>query len=153
MNNENSSQKEVTPTHQFHFDIKNIRINDLQNLYKHFQIEEFEDADEASDHESFFKCFIHEETDGNTKAYLLIRLTAILASKTAVILDTVSTNWEGKEIPSNDLFFNKFHKVEFNELDYYDFRADGFNIMLVINDYRIQEAAKILSKYNFLIDL
>lgn len=153
MNNENLSHKEVIPTHQFQFDLKSIRIEDLRKLYKHFHIEEFEDADEVSDHESFFKCFVHEETDGNTKAYLLIRLTAMLASKTAVILDTVFTNWEGKEIPSNDLFFNKFHKVEFNVLDYYDFRADGFNIMLVIYDFNIEEAAKILSKYNFLINL
>ncbi len=153
MNNDNSSHKNVIPTHQFVFDIKSIHVEDLRKLYKHFHIEEFEHADEVSDHESFFKCFVHEETDGNKNAFLLIRLSAMFASKTAVILDTVFTNWEGKEIPSNDLFFNKFHKVEFNELDYYDFRADGFNIMLVINDYRIQEAAKILSHYNFLFNL
>ncbi len=140
----------VVLTHKFVFDINSISLEDLKKLYAHFRIEEFGVLDKATTKDEFFKCFIDEDTDGNKDAYLLIRLAAILASGSAKVMDCVYTSVDGSKHDTQDLFYNKYHELDFCDLDYYDFNADGFNIMFTIKDYGIEEAAPFLTKYNFL---
>ena len=140
----------VVLTHKFVFDINSISLEDLKKLYAHFRIEEFGEVDKATNKDEFFKCFIDEDTDGNKDAYLLIRLAAILASGSAKVMDCVYTSVDGSKHDTQDLFYNKYHELDFCDLDYYDFNADGFNIMFTIKDYGIEEAAPFLTKYNFL---
>jgi hypothetical protein len=140
----------VVLTHKFVFDINSISLEDLKKLYAHFRIEELDEVDKTTTKDEFFKCFIDEDTDGNKDAYLLIRLAAILASGSAKVMDCVYTSVDGSKHDTQDLFYNKYHELDFCDLDYYDFNADGFNIMFTIKDYGIEEAAPFLTKYNFL---
>ena len=143
----------VVLTHKFVFDINSISLEDLKKLYNHFRIEEFGEVDKATTREEFYKCFIDEDTDGNKDAYLLIRLAAILANQSGKVVDTIYTSVDGTEHETQDLYYNKYHELEFNELDYYDFNADGFNIMFTIRDYGVEEAIPFLEGYNFLTPL
>ena len=140
----------VVLTHKFVFDINSISLEDLKKLYAHFRIEEFGEVDKATTKDEFFKCFIDEDTDGNKDAYLLIRLAAILASGSAKVMNCVYTSMDGSKHDTQDLFYNKYHELDFCDLDYYDFNADGFNIILTIRDYDVEEAVPFLTKYNFL---
>ncbi len=140
----------VLLTHKFVFDINSISLEDLKKLYAHFRIEEFDEVEKVTTKEEFFKCYIDEDTDGNKDAYLLIRLAAILASGSAKVLDCVYTSMDDSKHDTQDLFYNKYHELDFCDLDYYDFNADGFNIILTIRDYDVEEATLFLTKYNFL---
>jgi hypothetical protein len=153
MTDQSAQTNPVALTHKFEFDINSISVEDLKKLYSHFQIEEFGEVDKATTHEEFYKCFIDEDTNGNKDAYLLIRLAAILANKSGKVVDTIYTSVDGTEHETQDLYYNKYHDLEFNELDYYDFNADGFNIMFTIRDYGVEEAVPLLEGYNFLTPL
>lgn len=153
MTNNLTTAEQVVTTQKFEFDINAISVEDLKKLYKHFQIEEFGNVDEVTSHEAFYKCYVDEDTDGNKDALLLIRLAAILASGSAKIMDCVYTNMDGKEVDTNELYYNKYHELDFCELDYYDFNADGFHIILTIRDYAVEDAVPLLAGYNFLTPL
>ena len=153
MTDQSAPKNPLTLTHKFEFDINSIKLEDLKKLYSHFRIEEFDNVDDVSTKEEFFKCYIDEDTDGNKDAYLLIRLAAILASGSAKIMDCGYTSMDGSKHDIEDLFYNKYHELDLCDLDYYDFNADGFNIMFTIRDYGVEEAVPLLEGYNFLTPL
>ena len=141
-------------THQFEFefDINSISVDDLKKLYKHFQIEEFGDVAAANTHEEFYNCYKDDETDGNKDAFLFIRLVALFTSKCVMIRDINYTRESGETISSFDLFENKNYLFEFEALDYYDLNISdpGFHILLVIQDYAVEDAIPFLENYEFL---
>jgi hypothetical protein len=142
----------LVKTHQFEFDINSISVDDLKKLYKHFHIEEFGDVAAANTHEEFYKCFIDDETDGNTDAFLFVRLVALLKSKCMMIRDINYTRESGEIVSSFDLFENKNYLFEFDDCEYYDLNLSdpGFNILLVIQDYAVEDAIPFLENYEFL---
>jgi hypothetical protein len=137
-------------THQFKFDLDAISLADLKILYKHFQIEDFGNPEEATDRASFFTCFIDEETDGNKDAYLLIRLAAIMASNSAKIIENPKIWYDGSEIIMVELGFNVNHEIEFDSFDYDQLNEDGISMVTTINDYSVEAMIPVLSKYHFL---
>jgi len=150
MENKLNLEQKTVPTQKFEFNLNAISLEDLKTLYKHFQIEEFEDMDQVNNLESFFKCFVDGETDGNKDAFLLIRLAAILANDCARVLDCEYKDYDGKLRQTKDLFVNAKMEVDFDACDYYDFNPDGFHIMLPIYDYAIESVLPLMKNYNFL---
>lgn len=137
-------------THQFKFDLDAISLADLKTLYKHFQIEDFSNPEEVTDIASFFNCFIDEETDGNKDAYLLIRLTALMASNSAKIIENPKIWYDGSEIIMVELGFNVNHEIEFNSFDYDQLNEDGISMVSTVRDYDVEAMIPVLSKYHFL---
>ncbi len=137
-------------THQFKFDLDAISLADLKTLYKHFQIEDFGNPEEAIDRVSFFNCFIDEETDGNKDAYLLIRLATLMASNSAKIIENQKIWYDGSEIIMVELGFNVNHEIEFDSFDYEQLNEDGISMVSIVRDYDVEAMIPVLSKYHFL---
>ena len=137
-------------THQFKFDLDAISLADLKTLYKHFQIEDFGNPEEAIDRVSFFNCFIDEETDGNKDAYLLIRLATLMASNSAKIIENQKIWYDGSEIIMVELGFNVNHEIEFDSFDYEQLNEDGISMVSTVRDYGVEDMIPVLSKYHFL---
>ena len=137
-------------THQFKFDLDAISLADLKTLYKHFQIEDFGNPEEAIDRVSFFNCFIDEETDGNKDAYLLIRLATLMASNSAKIIENQKIWYDGSEIIMVELGFNVNHEIEFDSFDYEQLNEDGISMVSTVRDYGVEAMIPVLSKYHFL---
>jgi len=152
MNNQTFPNDPLIKTHQFEFDINSISVDDLKKLYKHFHIEEFGDVAAANSHDQLYQCFIDEETDGNKDAFLFIRLLALFKSKCMMIRDINYTRESGEIVSSFDLFENKNYLFEFDDCDYYDLNLSdpGFNILLIIQDYGVEDAIPFLENYEFL---
>jgi hypothetical protein len=151
MENTFNQEQKAVKTHKFEFNFNVISLDDLKTLYKHFQVEEFGNVDEANDLESFLKCFIDGETDGNKDAYLLILLTAILANDAARIIEYEYTNFEGNPSTGSDLFLNSKIDLEFDSSVYDHMNSDGMiSILITVLEYGIEEMVPLMKKYNFL---
>ena len=152
MTNQTLPNDPLIKTHQFEFDINSISVDDLKKLYKHFHIEEFGDAAAANTQEEFYKCFIDDETNGNKDAFLFIRLTALLKCKCVKVKEIDFTTVAEKKLSLLELFVNKKYLFEFEALDYYDLNISdgGFNIVLIIQDYAVEDAIPFLENYEFL---
>ena len=151
MENSIAQEEKTLPTQRFEFNLNAISLEDLKTVYRHFQIEEFGNVDEANDLEAFLKCFIDEDTDGNKDAFLLIRLTSIMANDAARILDYEYTNHEGKQCTGSDLYMNAKIDLEFDTCDYDHMNSDGMISMLItVLENGIEEMVPLMKKYNFL---
>jgi hypothetical protein len=141
-----------TATHEFDFDINKIELSDLKTLYAHFEIEDFGDADKALDKESFFKCFIEDDLDGNKDAFLLIRMAAMFSSNSVKIIENAYYKRDSKTetVLVDEVVENVNHIVDFDPFDYHDFDPASFNFVNVLRMYDVEEAAPTLEKYNFL---
>ena len=139
-------------THKFNFNLEAISLADLKSLYKHFQIEDFGNAEQATDYETFFKCFNDGELDGNKDALLFIRLTALMANNSAKLVDYPFVNSRGKDKFMTLLGLNKLYDIEFDTADYDHFTTEngGISIEQTILDYDVEAMIPVLSKYNFL---
>ena len=137
-------------TQQFKFDLDAISLADLKTLYKHFQIEDFGNLEEAIDRASFYDCFIDEETDGNKDAYLLIRLAALMASNSAKITEHPFIWHDGSEKIMLELGFNVNHEIKFDSCDYDHLNEDGISMVSTVRDYSVEAMIPLLSKYHFL---
>lgn len=142
-------------THEFEFDINKIQLSDLKTLYAHFEIEDFGDADKALDKESFFKCFIEDDLNGNKDAFLLIRMAAMFSSNSVKIIENQYYKRDSKTetVLVDEVGENVNHLVDFDPFDYHDFDEESFNFVNVLRMYKVEEAAPILEKYNFLKEL
>jgi len=133
---------------EFVFNLETINLDDLKQLYTHFQIEDFGDSASATDKEAFFACFVDGETDGNHDAFLLIRLAAMISSDTAILVSSTEV-MNGKEYRNEALIFLLGVKVDFDGADYLDF-VDGHLLPEVIHQFDVNTAAEILKKYDFM---
>ena len=148
---ENTATK-PTATHEFDFDINKIELSYLKTLYAHFEIEDFGDADKALDKESFFKSFIEDDLDGNKDAFLLIRMAALFSSNSVKIIETEYYKRDSKTetVFVDGVHENINHILDLDAADYHHFDTASFNFPNVLRMYRVEEAAPILGKYNFL---
>ncbi|WP_373707960.1 hypothetical protein [Kaistella sp.] len=136
--------------YEFDFDMNKITLEDLKILYAHFQIDDFGDAKAAYDKESFFKCFVEDETNGNDDAFLLIRLAAMLSSGSAKVIQEEFIRDDSTTYFRDLLGIRTGYKVDFQEMDYYELTDDGEQISVVIEMFDVESMTPLLSKYDFL---
>jgi len=152
MENSVTTKKEK---HEFDFDLNKIDLPDLKTLYAHFQIEDFGGADSAVDKESFFKCFIEDDFDGNKDAFLLIRMAAMFSSGSIKIIEK---EYYKRDSTTETVFVDEVHEnvnhiVKYDAADYHHFDLASFNFPNVLQMQEVEASAPILEKYNFLKNL